>query len=37
MAFCGEQVLMAFALAGFVIGLASQHAVLDKGGESFGQ
>ena len=33
-AFFGEQVLMAFALPGFAIGLALEHAVLDEGGES---
>src|SRR5262245_27929426 len=34
MAFFGEQVLMAFTLAGFAIRLAVQHAVLDERGES---
>src|SRR6185312_16538319 len=34
MAFFGEQVLVAFTLAGFAIRLAVQHAVLDEGGES---
>ena len=34
MAFFGEQVLVAFTLAGFAIGLAVQHAVLDERGES---
>src|ERR1700752_4252329 len=34
MAFFGEQVFMAFTLAGFAISLAVQHAVLDERGES---
>ena len=34
MALFGEQVLAAFTLAGFAIGLAVQHTVLDEGGES---
>src|ERR1700760_1661690 len=37
MTFCGEQVLMAFALPSFAIGLALQHAVLDERGESFAE
>src|SRR5260370_42688621 len=36
-AFFGEQVLMAFTLSGFAIGLALQHAVLDQRGESFAE
>ena len=36
-AFFGEQVLMAFALPGFAVGLALEHAVLDEGGESFAE
>ena len=37
MAFFGEQVLIAFTLARFAIGLAFQHAVLDEDGESFAE
>ena len=33
----GEQVLMAFTLPSFAIRLASQHAVLDEGGESLAE
>src|ERR1700748_1202003 len=33
----GQQVLMAFALPSFAIGLALQHAVLDERGESFAE
>ena len=33
----GEQVLIAFTLPSFAIRLASQHAVLDEGGESLAE